>query len=210
MKRKSLVGAVCLVVGLLLTTQLTSLLYELKVNEAKTRFSFGAPVPEITLVIENGSTPVSPATIHPELLAPNNTTKATAERRVNLKSVKQQPFTPHFALIAEAKRQLFTPRQREYFPETLLWNPELTTDKRGRSQVDFKLANDTPTWKMSVIGSSAAGEMRPAETEIQSIQPFLADLDPPRELTGGTAFPCLWSSAILSSATELMTQVRQT
>src|SRR5215813_5422647 len=90
MKRRSLVGVVCLAIGLLLATQITSARYELKVNEAETRFSFSELAPEVTLAVENGWTHEIPATIRLELLDPNNSTKATAERRVNLKSGSQR------------------------------------------------------------------------------------------------------------------------
>ena len=33
---------------------------------------------------------------------------------------------------AGASRQIATPRLREYFPETLLWQPQIETDKQGR------------------------------------------------------------------------------
>ncbi|PYS37237.1 MAG: hypothetical protein DMF71_18935, partial [Acidobacteria bacterium] len=36
---------------------------------------------------------------------------------------------------------LSTPRLREYFPETLVWQPSLETDKQGRAQLKFKLAD---------------------------------------------------------------------
>jgi hypothetical protein len=81
--------------------------------------------------------------------------------------------------------QLSTPRVRGHFPETLLWQPELTTDKTGRAQLDFKLADNITTWKLSVIGSTADGELGVAETDIRAFQPFFADLDPPRVLTEG-------------------------
>ena len=87
--------------------------------------------------------------------------------------------------IAAAKQQLSTPRVREYFPETLLWQPQLTTDKKGRAQLDFKLADNITTWRMSVIGSTEDGEIGTAETEIRAFQPFFAELDPPRVLTEG-------------------------
>ncbi|HEV8367009.1 MAG TPA: alpha-2-macroglobulin family protein, partial [Pyrinomonadaceae bacterium] len=87
--------------------------------------------------------------------------------------------------IAAAKQQLSTPRVREYFPETLLWQPHLTTDKKGRAQLDFKLADNITTWRMSVIGSTEDGEIGTAETEIRAFQPFFAELDPPRILTEG-------------------------
>jgi hypothetical protein len=87
--------------------------------------------------------------------------------------------------IAAAKQQLATPRVREYFPETLLWQPQLTTDKKGRAQLDFTLADNITTWRMSVIGSTEEGELGTAETDIRAFQPFFAELDPPRILTEG-------------------------
>jgi A-macroglobulin TED domain/Alpha-2-macroglobulin family/MG2 domain/Carboxypeptidase regulatory-like domain/A-macroglobulin receptor binding domain/Alpha-2-macroglobulin bait region domain/Macroglobulin domain MG3 len=84
-----------------------------------------------------------------------------------------------------ARQQLSTPRLREFFPETLVWQPELTTDKQGRAQLDFKLADNITTWKMSVIGSTEDGEIGTADTELRAFQPFFAELDPPRVLTQG-------------------------
>jgi hypothetical protein len=81
--------------------------------------------------------------------------------------------------------RLSTPRLREYFPETLVWQPALETDKQGRAQLKFKLADNITTWKMSVIGSTEDGEIGTAETEIRSFQPFFVDHDPPRVLTEG-------------------------
>lgn len=81
--------------------------------------------------------------------------------------------------------QLATPRLREYFPETLVWHPSLETDKHGRAQLKFKLADNITTWKMSVIGSTEDGEMGTAETEIKSFQPFFLEHEPPRVLTEG-------------------------
>jgi uncharacterized protein YfaS (alpha-2-macroglobulin family) len=81
--------------------------------------------------------------------------------------------------------QLTTPRLREYFPETLVWQPSLETDSRGAAQLKFKLADNITTWKMSVIGSTEGGEIGLAETEIKSFQPFFVEHDPPRVLTEG-------------------------
>jgi hypothetical protein len=81
--------------------------------------------------------------------------------------------------------QVSTPRLREYFPETLVWSPALETDKQGRAQLKFKLADNITTWKMSVIGSTEDGEIGTAETEIKSFQPFFVEHDPPRVLTEG-------------------------
>jgi len=78
-----------------------------------------------------------------------------------------------------------TPRLREYFPETLVWQPSIETDKEGRAQIRFKLADNMTTWKMSVIGSTEDGEIGMAEQEIHAFQPFFVEHDPPRILTEG-------------------------
>jgi len=81
--------------------------------------------------------------------------------------------------------QLSTPRLRDYFPETLVWQPSLETDKQGRAQLKFKLADNITTWKMSVIGSTEDGQIGTIEKEIRAFQPFFIEHDPPRILTEG-------------------------
>jgi hypothetical protein len=81
--------------------------------------------------------------------------------------------------------QLSTPRLREYFPETLLWQPELVTDDRGHAQLKFPLADNITTWKLSAVASTMGGEMGTTEKDIRAFQPFFAEHDPPRFLTVG-------------------------
>jgi hypothetical protein len=81
--------------------------------------------------------------------------------------------------------EVSTPRLREYFPETLLWQPLLETDALGRAELRFKLADNITTWKLAVIGSTASGEIGMAEKEILAFQPFFVEHDPPRILTEG-------------------------
>src|SRR5262245_41853926 len=83
------------------------------------------------------------------------------------------------------KSGVSTPRLREYFPETLLWQPQIETDKRGRAHLKFKLADNITTWKMSVVGSTVDGEIGIAEKEFRAFQPFFAEHDPPKVLTEG-------------------------
>jgi hypothetical protein len=78
-----------------------------------------------------------------------------------------------------------TPRLREYFPETLLWQPLLETDAQGRAELRFKLADNITTWKLAVIGSTTDGKIGMAEKEILAFQPFFVEHDPPRVLTEG-------------------------
>lgn len=81
--------------------------------------------------------------------------------------------------------QISTPRLREYFPETLVWQPALETSLNGRARLSFKLADNITTWKMSVIASTVDGEVGTVEKEILAFQPFFVEHDPPRVLTEG-------------------------
>lgn len=78
-----------------------------------------------------------------------------------------------------------TPRLREYFPETLVWEPLLETGADGRAQLRFKLADNITTWRLAAIASTEAGEIGTAETDIRAFQPFFVDHSPPRILTVG-------------------------
>ncbi|MEZ5347563.1 MAG: alpha-2-macroglobulin family protein, partial [Pyrinomonadaceae bacterium] len=76
-----------------------------------------------------------------------------------------------------------TPRLREYFPETLVWAPEIITDKNGKAELKFKMADSITTWKLYTVASTKNGKIGIAEKEIQAFQPFFADLDPPKFIT---------------------------
>jgi hypothetical protein len=86
---------------------------------------------------------------------------------------------------AAIEQEMSTPRLREYFPETLLWRPQIETDKQGRAQLKFKLADNITTWKLSVVGSTLDGEIGIVEKEFRAFQPFFAEHDPPKALTEG-------------------------
>jgi hypothetical protein len=83
------------------------------------------------------------------------------------------------------RQNLSTPRLREYFPETLLWQPELVTDGKGRAHLNFPLAGNITTWKLAAIASTVDGEIGTAEKEIRAFQPFFIEHDQPRFLTSG-------------------------
>ncbi|MBN1765927.1 MAG: zf-HC2 domain-containing protein [Sedimentisphaerales bacterium] len=75
------------------------------------------------------------------------------------------------------------PRIRKYFPETLLWRPELITDDQGRASLDLALADSITNWKMSVEAVSGAGRLGSREVDIRVFQDFFVDLDLPVALT---------------------------
>jgi hypothetical protein len=84
-----------------------------------------------------------------------------------------------------ANQQKSTPRLRDYFPETLLWIPELLTDASGNAQIKFRLADNITTWKIYAIASDVNGKIGVTQKEIRAFQPFFVDLEPPKFLTVG-------------------------
>jgi hypothetical protein len=83
------------------------------------------------------------------------------------------------------KDQMSTPRLREYFPESLVWQPELLTDKKGKAELKFRMADNITTWKMFAIASDKKGKVGVIEKEVTAFQSFFVDLDPPKFLTEG-------------------------
>jgi hypothetical protein len=90
---------------------------------------------------------------------------------------------PETAALME--KPLFTPKLRKYFPETLVWRPEVITDQNGHARIRFPMGDTITAWKMSVIASTVAGQIGVAEKELRSFQPFFVESDPPKVLTEG-------------------------
>ena len=76
-------------------------------------------------------------------------------------------------------------RVRQWFPETLLWRPELITDDDGRASLEVDLADSITTWRLSLAAVSAGGELGGATEAITVFQPFFVDMDLPVALTRG-------------------------
>jgi hypothetical protein len=78
-----------------------------------------------------------------------------------------------------------TPRLRQDFPETLLWQPSLITDSHGKAEIKFNVADSITTWRMAVIGSTEDGFIGSATADLRSFQPFFVEHQPPPSLTIG-------------------------
>jgi len=90
------------------------------------------------------------------------------------------PSIMYSAMIAEN-----VPRIREWFPETLLWRPELITDENGRATIDVELADSITTWRLTASAVSADGRLGGMQSAIRVFQPFFVDLNLPVALTRG-------------------------
>ncbi|MEP7338041.1 MAG: MG2 domain-containing protein [Acidobacteriota bacterium] len=147
-----------------------------------------ATMTEVNLVVEVGT--VSEAV----MITGGGGLMETQNASVSMTQVANLPLNSRKAmnLVAlkpgiqvTAKSDTSTPRLREHFQETLVWQPQLETDKQGRAQLKFKLADNITTWKLAVIGSTVDGQIGFAEKEFLAFQPFFAEHDPPRVLTEG-------------------------
>jgi len=75
------------------------------------------------------------------------------------------------------------PRLRQYFPETLYFNPQVITNENGTATLDIPLADSITTWRLAVTASSQRGELGANTKGIRVFQDFFADLDLPVALT---------------------------
>lgn len=125
-----------------------------------------------------------------------NSTDASISTNITRQAISDLPKGTQFSSLLKMKakgrqdivtsvEENSTPRLREYFPETLLWRPEVITDKNGRAEVSFKMADNITTWKMYTVASTKKGKVGVAEKEITAFQSFFIDLDPPKFLTEG-------------------------
>ena len=77
------------------------------------------------------------------------------------------------------------PRVRNYFPETMLWMPEVRSNVDGRAQVEVEIPDSITTWRVEATASAWDGRMGYARTGVPVIKPFFAELELPTQLTQG-------------------------
>jgi hypothetical protein len=83
------------------------------------------------------------------------------------------------------------PRLREYFPETVLWQPALITDEGGTAELPVTFADSITTWRLTASASSMTGLLGGASAPLRVFQDFFVDPDLPLKLTQNdeVAFP---------------------
>ena len=87
--------------------------------------------------------------------------------------------------IAPSEAAGEAPRVRSFFPETLLWQPQLVTDASGAAELEIELADSITTWRLSGSAVSREGELGAFQKGIRVFQDFFIDIDFPVELTQG-------------------------
>jgi hypothetical protein len=111
-----------------------------------------------------------------------DTSSASVASIVETRSIMNLAMLQPGVLKAEATA---TPRLRDYFPETLLWRPEVITTPEGNAIARFRVADSITTWRLSAAASTREGNTGAGMAQFRSFQPFFAAFDPPRILTIG-------------------------
>jgi uncharacterized protein YfaS (alpha-2-macroglobulin family) len=81
------------------------------------------------------------------------------------------------------KAQAAPPRLRQYFPETMYWNPSLITDDSGHAEMSVPLADSITTWRASIMGNTESGLLGSTSAPIRVFQDFFVDMDLPVNMT---------------------------
>lgn len=74
-------------------------------------------------------------------------------------------------------------RIRRFFPETLLWLPEVVTDEQGQAEIEIPLADSITTWRLGMSAVSREGYLGAAQKQLVVFQDFFVDIDFPAALT---------------------------
>jgi 5-hydroxyisourate hydrolase-like protein (transthyretin family) len=77
------------------------------------------------------------------------------------------------------------PRLRQFFPETLYWNPEVITDQAGQAHLEIPMADSITTWRLTALASSQDGRLGFTTQGVRVFQDFFVDVDLPVALTQG-------------------------
>ncbi len=72
---------------------------------------------------------------------------------------------------------------REWFPETLYFNPELITGKDGIATVDLTMPDSITTWRVTTLANSMSGDLGSSLDGIRVFQDFFVDINFPVFLT---------------------------
>lgn len=76
-------------------------------------------------------------------------------------------------------------RVRSYFPETMVWVPELAADDSGSASTDIELPDSITTWRLDAWAHSSSGQFAHGRAGLRVWQPFFVELELPTHLTEG-------------------------
>jgi hypothetical protein len=94
------------------------------------------------------------------------------------------PTNKRYGVMADSEKKDEGPRVvRDWFPETLLWAPELPTDDKGHLSFKVPFADSITTWRLGLRAVSGAGQIGSSATPLVVMQDFFVDAALPATLT---------------------------
>ncbi len=103
--------------------------------------------------------------------------EGAAEREAPAPSAAPAANTPQEAQEA--------PRVRSFFPETMIWMPEVASDAEGRAKVDLDIPDSITTWRVDATATTWDGRFGDGRLGMRVWQPFFLELELPTHLTAG-------------------------
>ncbi|MFZ4572748.1 MAG: MG2 domain-containing protein [Phycisphaerales bacterium] len=91
----------------------------------------------------------------------------------------QLPMPMMNASAGPSKSPLSPTRVREWFPETLVWAPELIADENGKATIGFDFADSITNWKALGSVVSPTGALGSFDADLRVFQPFFVDVNAP-------------------------------
>jgi hypothetical protein len=128
--------------------------------------------------LDAGAVPKFAGAGAPAAMAGMNIFAAVVEREA-----RSVPIHGQVWLMYQGTASQVAPRLRQYFPETLYWNPSVITDDSGHAQVSVPLADSITTWRASIMANTESGLLGSASGSIRVFQDFFIDMDLPVNMT---------------------------
>jgi uncharacterized protein YfaS (alpha-2-macroglobulin family) len=95
----------------------------------------------------------------------------------------EEPIPEAAAMPESAATPGEPPRLRQYFPETMFWQPEAITDADGFLRLELPMADSITTWRLTALASTQDGRLGASTIGLRVFQDFFIDLDLPIALT---------------------------
>lgn len=80
------------------------------------------------------------------------------------------------------------PRVRSWFPETMVWLPEIVGDASGKATVDIEVPDSITTWRLDAWANTSDGRFGEGRASLVAIQPYFVEVDVPIEVIDGDRF----------------------
>ena len=80
------------------------------------------------------------------------------------------------------------PRVRSWFPETMVWLPQIRAGADGSATVEFEVPDSITTWRLDAWANTSDGRFGHGTAPLLAVQPYFLELDLPMEVIDGDRF----------------------